>query len=76
LGGDQRLDLARENPDRELGAARKVYLGLVCAPISCPIDEALDCLRFALSRRRQGRIAPAGTCPVPPTVSSAIRMVG
>src|SRR5438094_1299060 len=65
----QRLDLAFVNPDRELGASRDVQLG-VLRPL------CLAARQQALPDRVHWRMAPAGTTPVPPTLSSEMRMVG
>src|SRR6267143_2004446 len=65
----QRLDLTFVNADGELGAARDVQLG-VLRPLRFAAGQD------ALADRVHCRMEPAGTTPVPPTVSSEMRMVG
>src|SRR6267143_5461276 len=65
----QGLDLTLINADGEFGAARDIQLG-VLRPLR------LAARQDSLADRVHWRIAPAGTTPVPPTVSSEMRMVG
>src|SRR6266849_3258987 len=67
--GHQGLDLTLVNPDRELGAARDVELGVLR-------PECFAARENAFADRVHCRMAPVGTTPVPPTVSSEMRMVG
>ena len=69
LGRDQRLDLTLVDTNRELGPARDIDLGILGA-------TRFAAREHALADRVHCRIAPPGTTPVPPTVSSEIRMVG
>src|SRR5437588_3704001 len=65
----QRLDLALVDPNGELGAAGEVQLGVFRAAL-------FAARQHPFGDRIHGRMAPAGMTPVPPTVSSEMRIVG
>src|SRR6202011_2670595 len=69
LGRDQRFDLTLVDANRELRPAGEIDLGILGATRFAAREDAL-------ADRVHCRIAPPGTTPVPPTVSSEMRMVG